>query len=197
MTRTNCIIVVLAVLCGQSVTLAAIINVPRDQPTIQAGINAAVAGDEVVVAPGTYFEIINFAGKAITVRSTDPNDAGVVMNTIIDGSSSPFQSVVTCNSGEGPDTVLSGFVITGGDTGSGGGMVNNGSSPTVTNCSFIGNTAAPFTGSGMHNQSLSNPTVTNTGFCGDTISGGYTDGGGNSLEYCTLLARIMHEGRSS
>ncbi len=48
---------------------AATINVPADQATIQAGINAAVSGvDEVVVAPGTYLEAINFLGKAITVR---------------------------------------------------------------------------------------------------------------------------------
>ncbi len=30
---------------------AVIINVPGDEPTIQAGIDAAVDGDEVVVAP--------------------------------------------------------------------------------------------------------------------------------------------------
>ncbi len=108
------------------------INVPGDQPTIQAGINAAVNGDEVVVAIGTYNETINFGGKAITVRSTDPNDAGVVLNTIINGGGSG--SVVTCNSGEGSDTVLSGFVITGGFAAFGGGMRNSNSSPTVTNC---------------------------------------------------------------
>ena len=31
-----------------------IIKVPVHEPTIQAGIDAAVAGDEIVVLPGTY-----------------------------------------------------------------------------------------------------------------------------------------------
>ena len=63
-------------------------------------------------------------------------------------------------------------------------MFNSGSSPTVTNCSFSGNTAN--SGGGMYTFSGS-PTVTNTGFCNntpDTIVGTYTDGGGNSLLYC-------------
>ena len=80
--------------------------------SIQTAIVAALNGDTVEVALGTYMESIDFLGKAITVRSTDPTDMGVVLNTIIDGNG--FRHVVQCITSEGPDTVLSGFVITGG-----------------------------------------------------------------------------------
>lgn len=49
--------------------LGEIIHVPTDAPTIQACIDAAVNGDECVVAPGTYNELINFNGKAIILRT--------------------------------------------------------------------------------------------------------------------------------
>ena len=60
------------------------------------------------------------------------------------------------------------------------------SSTTVTNCSFIGNTATSV-GGGMGGCGGVNPTVTNTGFCDNTpdpIFGPFIDGGGNSLLYC-------------
>ena len=153
----------------------------RPKATIQAGITAANHDDVVIVAQGEYFENINFNGKAITVRSTDPNDPRVVMHTIINAGGSG--SVVTCTSGEGANTVLSGFVITRGygSDGNGGGMYNESSSPTVTNCTFSAN-SADSAGGGMFNAS-SSPTVTNCSFSGNTASisfeGGMLNFGGS------------------
>ena len=95
--------------CGTNL-FAVTINVPADQGTIQAGIDIAVSGvDEVVVAPGTYFETINFLGKEITVRSSSNNPA----NTIINGTGNLH--VVQCISSETVNTVLQGFTITDGN----------------------------------------------------------------------------------
>ncbi len=177
---------VLALLFAAATASADVINVPGDRPTIQAAIDIAVNGDVVIVAEGEYPERINFLGRAITVRSTDPNDPGVVMNTIIDGGGSG--SVVTCDSGEESDTVLSGFVITGGSAPEGGGMRNVGSSPTVTNCSFIGNHAVAAQGvtlgGGMYNTE-SSPTVSDCTFSGNTA--GNSGGGMHSGLNCSPM----------
>ncbi|MCZ6493803.1 MAG: hypothetical protein O6933_06960 [Planctomycetota bacterium] len=151
MFKSCCTVAVLCVtLCGPAV--ADILHVLGDYRTIQAAIDAAMDGDEVEVHPGIYNETINLLGKAITVRSSDGPDV-----TIIDATGLGQVSVVTCNSGEGPDTVLDGFTVTGG---TGSGMANVGSSPSVANCIFIWNLTYG-DGGGMYNLNSSNPTVTN------------------------------------
>jgi len=100
-------------------SFANIINVPADQPTIQAGINAAVNGDTVLVADNIYYENINFKGKAIFVAShfLIDGDTTHIGSTIINGSqpSHPDSgSVVYFISGEDTNSVLCGFTITGG-----------------------------------------------------------------------------------
>lgn len=138
------------------------ILVPREVPTIQGAIEVSVDGDEIVVAPGTYNERISFLGKAVTLHSSD----GPAV-TIIDASNLN-DHVVMCTTGEGRDTVLQGFTITGGLAPRGGGMFNVESHPTVTNCIFVENAAEspPFVeaeGGGMYNY-RSNPAVTNCVF---------------------------------
>jgi hypothetical protein len=82
----------------------------------------------------------------------------------------------------------------GGLDGYGGGMYNNNSSPTVTNCTFSGNTAG--SGAGMYNVN-SSPTVTSCTFSSNTIgydsyggvgSGGgmYNSGGSPTVTNCTF-----------
>jgi parallel beta-helix repeat protein len=90
------------------------IHVPADQPTIQAGIDAAHNGDTVMVAPGKYSETIDFRGKAITVESSGgPASTSIVWAyppTHLD----PFNLfVVTFQTNETRSSVLSGFTITG------------------------------------------------------------------------------------
>ncbi|MHC4498444.1 MAG: right-handed parallel beta-helix repeat-containing protein, partial [Planctomycetota bacterium] len=113
---------------------------------IQEAINSASGGDIVVVAPGTY-NSINFNGKHITVVSSNPDDPNIVAATIIDAGGTG--STVTFASGEGRDSVLQGFTVTGG-TGtqhavvnwSGGGIFCLDSSPTIMQNIITGNHVA-------------------------------------------------------
>jgi parallel beta-helix repeat protein len=120
---------------------AAILQVPGDFTTIQGAIDAAVAGDLVVVAPGTYDENIDFMGKSITVESSD----GPAV-TIIDGGAR--DSVVLFISGEGMSSILRGFTIRHGRSGfdstcfaDGGGVCIQDSSPIVEENIIVDNVA--------------------------------------------------------
>jgi len=144
----------------------------EDFTLIQDAINFARDGQTIIVMAGTYVENLNMLGKAITLRSIDPLDGAVVLSTIIDGGA--VGSVITCGSGEGSDTVIKGFLITDGNAIDGGGMYNwNNSSPTVSNCTFSGNTAD--SGGGMYNDDYSSPTINNCTFSNNTA---VDDGGG-------------------
>src|SRR5438093_1035392 len=146
--KRSSVFTVLLILCGVVRGQAAVIRVPTDQPTIKAAISAAVNGDTIQVAPGTYIENINFLGKAISVVS----DQGPQV-TVIDGNQSA--PVVTFNSGEGPQSILNGFTLrnniiannTAGSQGGGISLVNNSDASIVQN--VITGNAAP-TGGGVY-----------------------------------------------
>ncbi|MBI9066409.1 MAG: T9SS type A sorting domain-containing protein [Salinivirgaceae bacterium] len=113
------IIILLSLLIFTSFLNAAIVNVPADQPSIQQGMNTALEHDTVLVAPGTYYENVNFNGKNIVVASwfLTTHDENYITQTVIDGGSlvnSDFGSVVTFNNDENSTAVLCGFSITNG-----------------------------------------------------------------------------------
>ncbi|MHC4867781.1 MAG: hypothetical protein ACYTEX_27235, partial [Planctomycetota bacterium] len=72
------------------VYLGRVHNVTQDTyyERIKDAVDDANNGDEIVVYPGTYTgdgnRDVDFLGKAVTVRSVDPNDPNVVVGTIID-----------------------------------------------------------------------------------------------------------------
>jgi parallel beta-helix repeat protein len=104
-----------SVIAGSSLDATAdTIRVPQDQPTIQAGVDAATVGDTVLVSPGTYRERVRLK-PGITVRSAGDDVAGKLgllraESTIIDGN-------VKAATGPGvamaQDTTLDGFTVTG------------------------------------------------------------------------------------
>jgi serine protease len=133
----------LAIAAG-SAAEAATIRVPADAATIQQAINAAAAGDTVLVAPGTYVENLTFLGKAIMVVS----DGGPAV-TVIDGNwAGP---VVAFTSGEPRGAVLRGFTVQHGATSySGGGVLIQQSSPTIADNWIVGNGAC--SGAGVYSS---------------------------------------------
>ena len=88
--------------------------------TIAAAFEIAEDGDEVVLAPVTFTgdgnRDLDFAGKAITVRSVDPGDPDVVAATVIDcqANEDNRHRAFKFESGEGPDSVLTGVTIVNG-----------------------------------------------------------------------------------
>ncbi len=195
--RMFCLIALLAVssVAGlRAATLVVDLHGGGGFTAIQPAIDAAAAGDEVLVKPGEYVitEPITFRGKAIAVRG-EAGPAQTVIRMAEEPANPSQASVVVFLEGETGASILDGFTLTGGkgmlgvsssgvDTTFGGGVESR-ASPTITGCVISGNSAAYGAGvkcSGSANRTtLSNCTIVgNTG----------TRGGG---VYCSNSSSIV------
>jgi len=181
-------------LCLTSTALATTWTVDDDGKAdfdnIQAAVDAASDGDEIVVYPGTYTStqdghVVNMLGKAVTLRSSDPSDPDVVAATIIDGKNT--RRGLACFNQETSNTIISGFTITNGfsvefdynqdggigwEENGGGGIYNwTDSNPTIQYCIFSQNTSQG-SGGGMYNYQFSNPTIVDCLFKNNVASSG-------------------------
>lgn len=133
MTRFYCftlnLFIVFSCLFSSSSGYARIITVPGEWNTIQAGIDAAAESDTVLVAPGTYFENVDYKGKIITVAShiITTLDTSYISLTVIDGNKKG-DGVIFNNCYGDSSAVLCGMTVQNGE---------NGISANESNCKII------------------------------------------------------------
>jgi len=137
--------------------------------TIQHAINTIPEGDTILVHPGTYYENIDFIGKAITVASMFivTQDSSFIDQTIINGGQNGH--VVTMENNEDFNTLLCGFTITNGDFGIRISSSTNTNSPKIDHVNVINNDDC-----GMY-ISYSSPDITNSNVMNNISQ---ADGGG-------------------
>ena len=114
-----------------------------DLKTIQAAVDAAAAGDTIIISPGTYSGRgncdIDLQGKALTIQGADPLDPNTVEKTIIDCAGTlqePHRAfyIVDCNG-----VVLSGLTITHGLASVGGAVYCQKSTLDLIYCRILDN----------------------------------------------------------
>lgn len=105
------IILIVFLSCSQT----NLIRIPADYSTIQAGIDAALDGDIILVSPGVYHENLRIKGKSIVLASNylKSEDVKDIETTVIDGDG----ETVLFISDAGPETAVVGFTIQNGDDG--------------------------------------------------------------------------------
>lgn len=185
----SAIIFICALLAAAPASMGNTLRVPADYAGIQGAIDAAVAGDEVVISPGTYYTTssvpLDFHGKAITVRSTNPDDAAVVAGTVIDGTSST-RTIFSFTTGEGPTSVLAGVTLRGTTYFSSTHpytLYCGNASPRIDRCVINVTT----TGSSAFAVGLENSAAVFTGCTLKSLSGAFTvNGGSPTIDRCII-----------
>jgi parallel beta-helix repeat protein len=157
------------------------INQGKWYETIQEAIDEADPCDVIVVYPGTYDENVDFGGKAITVRSSDPCDPCTVEATIIDAIDANWWLAYSVRFGEGNSSVLKGFTITGATRTDHVGIYCYRASPVISNCRVIEN------GGGINCVGSGSPVITNCEVQNNGNSGvKFASNNSGTISNCTI-----------
>jgi hypothetical protein len=124
---------------------AAQIRVPADVSSLQAAIDVAQSGDEIVIAPGVYPDPVLVVGKSLTLRSSTGDPADVVLRAAdggtvlrVDNAPSLRLDGLTLRDGTGSTGAICG---SGGLTVFGGAIIATNSGLVIDRCMITNNTA--------------------------------------------------------
>jgi len=123
----RCSIPILLLVMAVAPVRAATILVPGNQPTIQAGIDAASAGDTVLVGPGTFSENIIIPGVDLVLLGDGAVGSGVTVLQPL----TTAEPIVLFEPGSSPACEVNGFSIS--NSGASSAMVITGGPPTISN----------------------------------------------------------------
>ncbi len=167
---------------------SATIHVPADQPTIQAGIDAAVAGDSVFLACGDYYETSIVMKQGVHLLSE-----GALCANIMGESAGRIMSLADADG----STIIESITFWNGSTeedGSGAALLLADASPRLENCVFIQN-HADYSGGAVYCRN-STASFENCWFL--TNSGGNGGGGAIRATYCDLtITDCLFEGNTA
>ena len=135
MIRPRIVLPILLVLGAATPVSATTLHVPSEYATIQAGIDAAIYGDTVELACGTYAEGAIILKDGVTLRSAtgNPDCAIIDPSTVVP---LPDGSILYC---PGDSTLIEGITFQNGYSTEDSGGIHSSGAPRIINCRFVSN----------------------------------------------------------
>ncbi|MFN8178602.1 MAG: right-handed parallel beta-helix repeat-containing protein [bacterium] len=161
---------------GSRASLEKAIRVPADHPTIQKGMDAAAAGDTVLVAPGTYTENVAVRDGVVLMSEKGASETTIAYDTSV---KSENEAVISLQQSTNSTEVI-GFSIDGKGVAKRGILAIGDGEPVIAECRIVG--AA--NGIGSHRNSA--PYILDTKIEQAQVAGIFVQSGSADIRHCDL-----------